>query len=332
MIFFIVESAMATKRNDTVLNCTPNLRHDSSEPLLHESHLCRLAPNELAAWGAKHSTNLAYRIELARRIALAYDDADQIILFDDIAVIVPEWQGTGSLGIRGLDRVLLSTLWLSTGFMHGGCVLVYSPPNTIEMEGFLKLKRLIEEHLYKSITIQVFYEDLSGQLLDLCDVFEKDTKKYANLCLDFAQDLPHIFHPEYHIEMLKRHIETITQGTKRSFVFPYETTELHQRKLEPYSDRLKLPDIPSNDKAKHNLFLRTKGFDALPKLLAVSPNGALTDNYDQYIEILKNLDPADLENEPHHVEVILFVVYSYILTQFCQKSYSKNVSNIAWKS
>jgi hypothetical protein len=103
--------------------------------------------------------------------------------------------------------------------------------------------------------------------------------------------------------MLQRHIETITLGSKRSFVFPYEMTPIHQQELQAYSDRLKLPDIPTNDKAKHNLFLRSKGFNDLPILLAVSSSGTLIDNYEQYIKTFEHIDSVHTENTPHNVEV-----------------------------
>lgn len=298
---------MATELSNTVLGCIPNFSHEDSQVLDPELHLKNLSLTELAEWGFKHSTDLSYRIELAHRIALTYDDADQLIIFDDITVIVPEWQGSGSIGIRGFDRALLPSLWLSIGFRRGGCVLVYPPPNSIEIESFLKVKKLVEDHLHRSITIRVFYEDASGHLLDLIEVFEKDQIKYENICEEFAQQTLSEFHPEYHIELLQRHIETITKDIQRSFVFPFEMTELHQKKLQAYSDRLKMSEIPSNDKAKHNFFLRTKGFDALPRLLAVSPNGTLVDNYDQYREALKNVDPKDLEKEPHNIQVSTFM-------------------------
>jgi hypothetical protein len=82
---------MNIKPINTVLNGTPNLRIHDNQSLTHELNLSDLGPKKLAAWGAEHSTDLSYRAELARRIALTYDDAAQIICFDDIALVVPEW-------------------------------------------------------------------------------------------------------------------------------------------------------------------------------------------------------------------------------------------------
>ena len=199
-------------------------------------------------------------------------------------------------GIRGCDRSLLPGLWLSPGFRFGARILVYSPPNPVEIETYLKLKKLIEERLQRSIQIQILYEDSDGDLHELINIFEKNLNKYIELCELFAQRSLKDFSPEYHIQMLKRHLNEITKGINHSFVFPYEMTEYHQNELQPYSDRLTLPDLPINDKAKHNLYLKSKGFNSLPILIAVSTNGTLIDNYQQYIETIEHLDLIHTDN------------------------------------
>jgi hypothetical protein len=255
---------------------------------------------------------LSYRVELARRIASAFDDSDQIIILDDVALVVPESERAVFHGIRGCDRSLLPALWLSTGFRCGGRVIVYSPPNSVEIGNYLKLKKLIEERLQRSIQIQILYEDSDGQLLELIDIFEKDVKKYTEICETFAQRSPNDFNRAYHVHMLKRHINKILEGVTRSFVFPYEMTEFHQQELQSYSDRIKLPDLPTNDKAKHNFFLRSQAFTALPKLLAASPDGTVIDHYQQYIKTLEHLDPVHTENTPENIEVNTYFLFPSI--------------------
>jgi hypothetical protein len=288
---------------NTVRNCNSNLHQQSSQPSSREINLPGLCPEALAAWGVEHPADLSYRVELARRIASTFDDSDQIIILDDVALVVPESERAVFLGMRGCDRSLLPALWLSTGFRCGGRVIVYSPPNSVELGNYLKLKQLIEECLQRSIQIQILYEDCNGELLELLKIFETNSQTYTNICESFAQRSPNDFHPEYHVRMLKRHIEKIIDGANRSFVFPYEMTEFHQQELQSYSDRLKLPDIPTNDKAKHNFFLRSQAFTALPKLLAASPDGTIIDHYQQYIKTISQLDPIHTENTPENIQV-----------------------------
>jgi hypothetical protein len=293
---------MATTLINTVLKCTPNLRHRGSQPSSRELNLPGLCSDALAAWGTDHPADLSYRVELARRIALTFNNADQIILMDDVSLVVPESERAVSHGLRGCDRSLLPGLWLSAGFRHGGRILVYSPPNPVEMETYLKLKKLIEERLQRSIQIQILYEDSNGDLNELINIFEKNSFKYNEICELFSQRSYDEFYPEYHISMLKRHFNVITKGIKHSFVFPYEMTEFHRNELQSYSDCLSLPDIPINDKAKHNFFLKSKGFNSLPILIAVSANGKLIDNYQEYIQITEELNSIDRKNNSENIE------------------------------
>lgn len=291
---------------NTIRTCTTNLQQQSSAPSSREIHLPGLCPDALAAWGVEHPADLSYRVELARRIASTFNDSDQIIILDDVALVVPESERAVFLGMRGCDRSLLPALWLSTGFRLGGRVIVYSPPNSVELGNYLKLKKTIGERLQRAIQIEILYEDSNGQLLKLIEIFEKNPEQYTNICETFAQRSPNDFHPDYHIQMLKRHMEEIIGNINRSFVFPYEMTEFHQQELQSYSDRLILPDIPTNDKAKHNFFLRSQAFTALPKLLAASPDGSIIDHYEQYTKTLEQLDPIYTENTSKNVQVNIF--------------------------
>jgi hypothetical protein len=297
---------------NTVRKCNSNLQQQSSAPSSREINLPGLCSDALAAWGVEHPADLSYRVELAHRIASTFDDSDQIIILDDVALVVPESERAAFHGVRGCDRSLLPALWLSTGFRCGGRVIVYSPPNSVELGNYLKLKKLIEERLQRLIQIQILYEDSNGQLLELLEIFEKHPDQYTNICETFAQRSPNDFNPEYHVRMLKRHIEKILEGVNRSFVFPYEMTEFHQQELQLYSDRLKLPDIPTNDKAKHNFFLRSQAFTALPKLLAASPDGTIIDHYQQYIKTLEQLDPIHTENTSENIQVNIYYLLSFV--------------------
>ncbi|CAF0855495.1 unnamed protein product [Adineta ricciae] len=287
---------------NTVLKCIPNLRHHGSQPSSRELNLPGLCSEALAAWGTDHPADLSYRVELARRIALTFNNADQIILMDDVGLVVPESERAGFHDLRGCDRSLLPALWLSTGFRQGGCILVYSPPNPVEIETYLKLKKIIEDRLQRTIQIRILYQDSTGHLHELINIFETNSMKYAELCEQFAQQPSDGFYPEYHIDMLQTHLNEITKNSRHSFVFPYEMTEYHQSQLQVYSDRLSLPDLPINDKAKHSLLLKSKGFNSLPILIAVSTDGKLIDNYQDYVQAIENINLVSTENTWENIE------------------------------
>ena len=294
---------MATTLLNTVLKCTPNLRHRGNQPSSRELNLPGLCADAFAAWGSEHPADLSYRVELARRIALTFNNADQIILMDDVSLVVPQSERAVFHGMRGCDRSLLPALWLSAGFRLGGRILVYCPPNPIEMGTYLKLKKLIEERLQRTIQIQILYEDFHGNLLELIKIFEENHAKYKELCEAFAQRSDEVFSPKYHCQMFKKHLGEITKGAKHSFVFPYEMTEYHREEFQAYSHCLSFPDLPINDKAKHSLFLKSKGFSSLPILIAVSTNGKLIDNYQEYLEIIEGITPINRENILENIQL-----------------------------
>ncbi|CAF3758370.1 unnamed protein product [Rotaria sordida] len=172
---------MATRLFDKVLNCSPNLCRHDSRPSSRELNLLDLSSDALVAWDTDHSADLNYYVELAHRIASTFDDADQLILFDDISIVISDTQRPMILGMRGFDRSLLPGLWLSTGFRRSGRILVYAPPNTIEMSTYLTLKKLIEQHLQRKVPIEILYEDSADQLHELISLFEQNREKYVNL-------------------------------------------------------------------------------------------------------------------------------------------------------
>ena len=287
---------------NTIRDCVSKLQRNTRQSSV-EIDLEELYPDALTAWGVENPSDLEYRVELSRRMALAFDDSDQIILLDDVALVVPESQRVMLLGLRCFDRSLLSALWLSTGFRCGGKIIVYSPPNAVEMSNYLKLKKLMEERLQRSIQIQILYEDENGQLLELIQIFQNNPKQYTEICETFAQRSPDDFHSDFHVQALKRHMDKILEGVSRSFVFPYEMTEFHRQEFQSYSDRLKFPDEPDNDKAKHNFFLRSQAFTALPKLVAAAPDGTVISNYEQYNKAIEHLDPIHTENTSQNIRV-----------------------------
>ena len=62
-------------------------------------------------------------------------------------------------------------------------------------------------------------------------------------------------------------------------VFPYEMSSVHKQILQSYANKFILPDIPSMDKAEHNLLLRSHEFQDIPFLLAVSSDGTIINDY-----------------------------------------------------
>ncbi|CAF1127421.1 unnamed protein product [Adineta steineri] len=288
---------MTTELTDTVFNCSPNLSHCDSLNSID------LSPNALAAFGTEHPADINYRFELARHIARTFDDADQIILFDDVAIQILGADPRCFADLRGYDRSLLPALWLSTGFRCGGRILVYAPPNPIELGMYLKLKHLIEQHLKRNIPIEILYEDSAGHLHELIRLFEENPQEYMIVCEKFVERSPDEFYPEYHVRMLKRHFETIMKDVRRSFVFPYDMNKWHQDEIGSYSDRLYFPDVSNNDKAEHHFFLRSNGFTALPRLIAVSIDGSLIENYQELMTNMEQVDPVHVKNTFDNIEV-----------------------------
>ena len=211
-------------------------------------------------------SQLEYRIELARRFALAFD-ADHLIVFDDVAMVTGESERQLNLAaIQGCDRSLLPTLWLSIGFQYGGTVIVYAPPNPIEIREFLSIRKKIEEKLQGKIPIRILFNGIN----DILELYEKSPNEYFNLCLKYANDLScrPTFTSEYHIDQVTNYANEIfnkIQNKRRTLIFPFEVTPYHVRAFSNDS-RFILPDLPTNDKAKHHFLLRRMGFEKLPHL------------------------------------------------------------------
>jgi hypothetical protein len=61
----------------------------------------------------------------------------------------------------------------------------------------------------------------------------------------------------------------------------------YKEALKMHSDKLILPDIPSDDKADHHFLLQSKNFPDLLVTLGVASDGTVIDNYDAYLTASK---------------------------------------------
>ena len=86
------------------------------------------------------------------------------------------------------------------------------------------------------------------------------------------------------------------------FVFPYEMSPVHKQLLQSYANKFILPDIPSMDKAEHNLLLRSHEFQDIPFLLAVSSDGTIIHDYDSYSKALNHLTSSHMEKTACNIE------------------------------
>jgi hypothetical protein len=238
-------------------------------PTSFPSKLSALSDEELQDYCFNQHTwsQFEYRVELSRRFALAFD-ADHLIIFDDVGMVTGESERFLNLSaIEGCDRSLLPTLWLSIGFDYGGTILVYAPPNPIEIREFMTIRQQIEEKLQRPIQIRILFNGCN----DILALYEKSSSEYTELCLKYVttSTFRPTFTSEYHIEQLKNYANDIfnyIQNKRRTLVYPFEVTLYHIQELSN-DKRFILPDLPTNDKAKHNFVLRQAGFTKLPQLL-----------------------------------------------------------------
>ncbi|CAF1286030.1 unnamed protein product, partial [Didymodactylos carnosus] len=99
----------------------------------------------------------------------------------DLALVMSESQRQQSTSLPDFDRSLLAALWMSAGFEYGIKILLYSPPNPIEIKNFVKLKTHVEQQLKRLISIQLLIE-IDEQLIDLLPMYEHDSDVYYKLC------------------------------------------------------------------------------------------------------------------------------------------------------
>jgi hypothetical protein len=172
--------------------------------------------------------------------------------------------------IQGCDRSLLPALWLAIGFEYGATVLVYAPPNPIELRELISIRKKFEIKLQKSILIRILFNGIN----DILALYEQSIEKYTELCLKYMT-IPTFrpkFSSEYHVEQLKQHANELFDYIKnkhRTFVFPFEVTPYHIKELS-HNKHFILPDLPTNDKAQHNFVLRHCNFTKLPRLFVSS--------------------------------------------------------------
>lgn len=219
-----------------------------------------MSDEEFQACGFRNASSFDYRIELAHRIARNFN-ADHLIIFDDVALTVSKSErATSFVAVQGCDRSLLPTMWLAAGFQRGATILLYTPPNPIELREFLRVKVRFEQRLKRSILIRMIWNRL-----DVLPIYEKNADDYVRLCRESPQQRAQ-FYDEFHIDQLKENLPFICADAQRSFVFPFETMPFHRDALARYP-QLVLADVPTIDKAKHNLLLRQQQFTELPNLL-----------------------------------------------------------------
>ncbi|CAF4922820.1 unnamed protein product [Rotaria sp. Silwood1] len=259
-----------------------------------EVDLSKLSPVEFQAYGMKYASQFEYRVELAYRIASTFK-AQHLIIFDDVALTVSKSErATSFFAVQGCDRSLLPALWLAMGFERGVTVVIYAPPNPIELRAYLDIKQRFEKRLNRSIQVRIIYQ---GR--DILPLYQQDPKEYTRLCKQCHSFLIP-FTDDFHAQEFKRHFDVITGDATCSLVFPFETMEMHRQELANYTNVV-LPDIPTMDKAKHNFLLRKHGFKDLPQLLMVFIDGSVIDEYDKYITAMACLSPSDTLHIPENV-------------------------------
>ncbi|CAF0878760.1 unnamed protein product [Rotaria sordida] len=248
--------------------------------------LSKLSPGEFQAYGMKNASEFEYRVELSCRIASTFK-VQHLIILEDVALTVSKSErATSFFAVQGCDRSLLPALWLATGFERGVTIVIYAPPNPIELREYLGIKQRFEERLNRSIQVRIIYQ---GR--DIIPLYQQDPKEYTRLCKQCHPSLVS-FTDDFHVQEFKRHFDVITRDATRSLVFPFETMEMHRQELANYTNII-LPDIPTIDKAKHNFLLRKHGFNDLPQLLMVFIDGSVIDEYESYIAAMARLSSSD---------------------------------------
>ncbi len=145
---------------------------------------------------------------------------------------------------------------------------------------------------------------ISGELVDILDLFVEDQTKYTEICERFAQRPSSQIIPTFcfHLDLIKRHFDALTQDSKRTFVYPYQMTkELKEELGEPYANKFTLPDVPSDDKADHHFLLQSHDFPDLLVTLGVSPNGTIIDDYPTYLNARRECTAERRKKTPENV-------------------------------
>ena len=116
-------------------------------------------------------------------------------------------------------------------------------------------------------------------------LFLQNEPEYTAVCERFAQRPSAQLIPSFrfHLDSIHRHLDILTHDSQRTFVYPYQMVKEFKEELKPYSNKLILPDIPSDDKADHHFLLQSHNFADLLVTLAVASDGTVIDNYETYL-------------------------------------------------
>jgi hypothetical protein len=121
--------------------------------------------------------------------------------------------------------------------------------------------------------------------MDIMKLFVENEPEYTAVCERFAQRPSSQLIPSFrfYLDLIKRHFDTLTRDSQRTFVYPYQMLKEYKEELKPYTNKLTLPDIPSDDKADHHFLLQSHNFPDLLVTLAVASDGTVIDNYATYL-------------------------------------------------
>ena len=253
---------------------------------LKPTNLEALDPKSLAEVGLESPADLDYRIAVVERLS-KQSTCPRLVLFDDVAYAVPEAQRPRLKGLPGYERALLPGLLLAAGFEQTA-VLVAAPPNPVEREIVLDLKRRLEEKLGRKVNFQIIF-DWQGQLVDLSQINEE---QYYNLCQQYAQGLDNPeelqkYNEDYHLNVIQRYRKFFGGDDEKTLVVPFQTTPTHYEILSPLINegRMSLPSIPQMDKVLNNFRLKEASLEeVIPEIIAVSPSGQLFTTLDELVE------------------------------------------------
>jgi len=260
---------------------------------LNRNELNTLPPLDLQRTAIEYPANLDYRLELSKRLAESFQ-TKRLLVFDDVALAVPEAQRPHLMALPGYERILLPALMLSPGFEVGASVLVAAPPNPIEREITLVFKKQLEEKIGKVVNLRVLWEISDGSLVD---IFSLNDETYMKLCEDYANYLDNPqnlkrYNPFYHLDVVNRYSQDLFDLP--TLVIPFQTTEYHYERLSS-SKNVRLPIIPNMNKLENNFLLREAGFEDIPFMIGVAAEGRLIEDREGLKQIGRSnsLPPTD---------------------------------------
>jgi hypothetical protein len=125
----------------------------------------------------------------------------------------------------------------------------------LKYENLFQFVRKSKKNFNRTVKIRILFNEFN----DILELYEQSSSDYADLCLKYAT-IPN---------QLKKHPSDIlnhVQNQHRTLIFPFKITPYH---LQEFSNdqRFILPNLPTNDKAKHSFVLRQMDFTKLSRLL-----------------------------------------------------------------